>query len=76
MERLVVVATYDMNENTIRFKVAFDNKAALHMVTQAREQGLVSAVGAINYQYSKEKAYAQLRASLKKKILEKVKAKI
>jgi hypothetical protein len=46
------------------------------MVTSAREQGYVTAVGAINYQYSKEKAYAQLRATLRKKILEKVRAKI
>lgn len=76
MERLVVVAIGNEVENTIRFKTVTDSKAALHIVTQAREDGLVAAVGAINYEYSRDKAYAQLRASLRKKILEKVKAKI
>ena len=76
MGRLVVVAVGNVAENTICFKVAKDSQAALRMVTDAREAGLVTAVGAINYQYSEEKAYAQLRATLRKKILEKVKVKI
>ena len=76
MERLIVVAIGNEAENTICFKVAADSKTALHMVTSAREQGCVTAVGAINYQYSKEKAYTQLRATLRKKILEKVGTKI
>ncbi len=76
MERLVVVAIGNEAENTIRFKTVTDSKAALHIVTQAHEDGLVAAVGAINYEYSRDKAYAQLRASLRRKILEKVKAKI
>lgn len=76
MERLIVVAIGNEAENTIRFRVAADSKAALHMVTSAHEQGCITAVGTINYQYSKEKAYAQLRVTLRKKILEKVRAKI
>lgn len=76
MNRLIVVAIGNKAENKISFKVANDSKAALRMVTQAHESGLVTAVGAINYIYSREKAYAQLRASLRKKILEKIGVKI
>lgn len=76
MNRLIVVAVANKAENKISFKVANDSKAALRMVTQAHESGLVTAVGAINYTYSREKAYAQLRASLRKKILEKIEVKI
>lgn len=76
MNRLIVVAIGNKAENKISFKVANDSKAALRMVTQAHEAGLVTAVGAINYTYSREKAYAQLRASLRKKILEKIEVKI
>ena len=76
MKRLTVVAIGNEAENTICFKVVNDSMAALRIVRDAREAGLVTAVGAINYQYSEEKAYAQLRTSLRKKILEKVRAKI
>lgn len=76
MERLIVVAIANKVENKLTFKVANDSKAALRMVTEAQEAGFITAVGAINYQYSREKAYAQLRESLRKKILEKVKVKI
>jgi len=76
MNRLIVVAIGNKAENKISFKVANDSKAALRMVTRAHEDGLVTAVGAINYTHSREKAYAQLRANLRKKILEKVGVKI
>ena len=76
MKRLIVVAIGNEAENTIRFKVVNDSMAALRLVEEARETGLITVVGAINYQYSKEKAYTQLRATLRKKVLEKVKAKI
>ena len=71
-----MVAIGNEAENTIRFKVAADSRTAFRMVTSARDQGYIAVVGAINYQYSKEKAYAQLRASLRKKVLEKVRTKI
>ena len=76
MNRLIVVAVANEAENKISFRVISDSKAALRMVTKTHEAGLVTAVGAIDYQNSKEKAYAQLRASLRKKILEKIKVKI
>lgn len=76
MERLIVVAVANKVENKLTFKVANDSKAALRIVTKAHNEGFITAVGAINYQYSREKAYAQLRATLRKKILEKVKTKI
>lgn len=76
MNRLIVVAIGNKAENKISFRIANDSKAALRMVTQAHEDGLVTAVGAITYKYSREKAYAQLRANLRKKILEKVGVKI
>ena len=76
MERLIVVAIANKVENKLTFKVANDSKAALRIVTKARNEGFITAVGAINYQYSREKAYAQLRESLRKKILEKIEVKI
>lgn len=76
MERLIVVAIGNEAENTIRFKVAADSKTALHMVTEAQKVGLITAVGAITYKTSRDRAYAQLRDALRQKVLEKVKAKI
>jgi CRISPR/Cas system-associated exonuclease Cas4 (RecB family) len=76
MKRLIVVAIGDVAENTICFKVAPDNKKAFHIATEAKDNGFIVAVGAINYVESREKAYIQLRAALRKKVLEKVNSKI
>ena len=76
MKRLIVVAIGNVAENTIRFKVVSDNRSALHVATEAKDQGLVVVIGAINYEESRDRAYAQLRGSLRKRILEKVNSKI
>ena len=76
MERLIVVAIGNKEKNTITFKVVKNSRAAFDVVAQAHNEKLICAVGAIDYEHSKEKAYKQLCISLRKKILEKIKVKI
>lgn len=76
MERLIVVAIGNEVDKTIRYKVAANEQKACQIVTSAREQGLITAVGAINYTGSRDKAYLQIKSFLRKKIMEKVRAKI
>lgn len=76
MKRLIVVAIGNVAENTIRFKVVSDNRSALHVATEAKDQGLIAVIGAINYEDSRDRAYTQLRGSLRKRVLEKVNSKI
>ena len=76
MKRLIVVAIGDVTKNTIRFKVVPDNRMALHVATEAKDQGLIAVMGAIKYEESRERAYTQLRAALRKKVMEQVNSKI
>ena len=76
MERLIVVAIGNEADKTIRYKAVSNEQKACQIVTSAREQGLITAVGAINYTDSRDKAYLQIKSFLRKKIMEKVRAKI
>ncbi len=74
--KLILVAMYDENSNTVYFRSVSNNRSALKMITEAREDGYIVAAGAITYEKSRDRAYLQLKNSLKQKIYEKLKAKI
>ena len=76
MARLIVVAEYNTSNGVVGFMVAPDAQAAMQMSERVRARGHIVAVGAINYEKSKENAYLQLKQKLKEKLLEKAKAKI
>jgi hypothetical protein len=77
MKRLILVADYDMNTNMVSFRSASHSAEAMrwaHLIES--KEGHICAVGAIDYEHSFDKAYIQLKRSLKKKLVEKIKAKI
>ena len=76
MERLIVVAIGNEVDKTIRYKAVSNERKAYQLIAPAREQGLIAIAGVINYTSSREKAYLQIKETLRRKIMEKVKVKI
>ena len=77
MKRLILVADYNMNDNMVSFRRASHASEAVRLMRAIEnKEDHIGAMGAIDYETSFEKAYLQLKRSLKKKLVEKLRAKI
>ena len=75
--RLILVADYNVEDKIVGFRSVSNSAEAMRLLRIVENQeGHIGAVGAIDYEKSRDKAYLQLKESLKKKLLEKVKVKI